>query len=49
MIFFESLVPLTIVDACTEEDTTVMNTKEVNMVCRIRTVITKIKHYAIPA
>jgi hypothetical protein len=47
--FFESLVPLTIVDAFTEEDTTVIIAKEVNMVLRIRTVITKIKHYKITA
>ena len=49
MNFFESLVPLTIVDACTELDKTVMITNEVNMVLRIRTVVTKIKHYEIPA
>jgi hypothetical protein len=35
-------------DACTVEDVTVMNTKEVNMVLRVRTVITKLKHYDNP-
>ena len=33
------------VNASTVEDVTVMNTKEVNMVFRVRTVITKLKHY----
>jgi hypothetical protein len=35
-------------DACTVEVTTVMNTKEVNMVLRVRTVATKLKHYDNP-
>ena len=46
--FLESVVPDTMVDACTVEVVTVMNTKEVNMFLRVRTVITKIKHYDNP-
>ncbi len=46
--FFDSLVPDTMLDACTVEDVTAMNTKEVNMVLRVRTVNTKLKHYDNP-
>ena len=45
LAFFDSLELDTMVDACTVVVTTVMNTKEVNMVLRVRTVITKLKHY----